>query len=80
MPFYPYNYVYKDTKRDIFILYTPFNRHYKKAILSLLLSRFTIHFVFVIEIVSHFLSLQHKKAVFPPVQPSRKPAIIKKVV
>ena len=66
MPFYPYNYVYKDTKRYIFILYTPFNRHYKKAILSLLLSRFTIHFVFVIEIVSHFLShqssLQHTKS------------------
>lgn len=45
MPFYPYNYVYKDTKRDIFILYTPFNRHYKKAVLSLLLSRFTIGIV-----------------------------------
>lgn len=78
MPFYPYNYVYKDTKRDIFILYTPFNRHYKKAILSLLLSRFTIHFVFVIEIVSHFLSrqssLQHKKKrYFRPFKPVENP-------
>ena len=66
MPFYPYNYVYKDTKWYLFFTNTPFNRHYKKAILSLLLSRFTIHFVFVIEIVSHFLShqssLQHTKS------------------
>lgn len=49
----------------IFILYNPFNRHYKKPILSLLLSRFTKHFVSVIGIMSHFLSLhlslQHKK-------------------
>lgn len=55
---YIYQYVnnrpYKDNNR----LYTYTNTHLKKPILSLLLSRFTLHFVFYIHKMSLQTSLQ----------------------